>query len=202
MAQINASEVDVKTAFQIGNNGAMLMRGFANPYATGSGLDDDEFSLAPLTSLYFDVVNANLWIKKTNTNLDINDWSNMSAGTLLNSFETDWIYRTDWTNVHLGSNMSQDVDSDVTHNLNTSISNLLVKVLFSPTGNDSDSIELIDYEAANSNPNGITIINVDNNKLIVQTGSGGIRYVDSDGNVIHLGSSATSYYKIVVYKLR
>ena len=72
----------------------------------------------------------------------ISDW--FSA----NTYNTGWLLNQiggvgspDWTNVHLGDDPSQD--SNVNHNLDAPLSDLLVKALISTDGTDNNSYEIM-----------------------------------------------------------
>ncbi len=118
-------------------------------------------------------------------------------------YDTGWINRSDWTNVHLGSTTTKDTDSDVTHNLNTNLSDLLVKVLISTDGTDGNSFLVYDgtsYEVGVS-LYGATVFQVDTDSIKVQTGADGILYVLDAGGGAGLLDTEDWYYKIKVYKL-
>ena len=114
------------------------------------------------------------------------------------SYDTGWINRSDWTNVHLGSNASKDTDSDVAHNLDAPLSDLLVKILISTDGSDGNSFELVDA-VHNNTDIGIITYAVDGDNIKVQTGATGILYIIDDGT-ISLIDSEDWYYKIVVQR--
>jgi hypothetical protein len=119
----------------------------------------------------------------------------------ITSYDTGWINRSDWTDVHLGSNTSKDVDSNVAHNLGAPLSDLLVKFLISPTGNDSDSFEVYaNISWSGSQQWGWTIFQVDANTVQVQTGNAGINYLDTAGTG-HVVNTDDWYYKIKVLRL-
>ena len=84
------------------------------------------------------------------------------------------------------------------------MSDVLVKVLISPTGADTDSFEVIHTPFTHSTGGfsyGSTIHTVDNDNLIVQTGATGYIYVkDADGTAFGLTNEAW-YYKVKVYRL-
>ena len=115
-------------------------------------------------------------------------------------YDTGWIACNVWANQHLGTTLG----NDVAHSLSAPLSDLLVKVLISPTGADSDSFELYDaaysYQTATYQM-GITIFHIDNNNIVVQTGSGFLIYVrNSDGIIVGITTDSW-YYKIKVWKL-
>lgn len=120
--------------------------------------------------------------------------------SLITKYDTGWINRSDWTNVHMGSDTTKNADSNVAHSLNGNLSELIVKVLISTDGTDNNSFEINLVQTSNSEITGITFEQVDINNIIVQTGSGGIRYMDSSG-ASSLLDTEDWYYKIVVYKI-
>jgi hypothetical protein len=117
-------------------------------------------------------------------------------------YDTGWINRSDWTNVHLGSNTTKNTDSNVTHNLNAPLSKLLVKVLISTDGTDANSFEVTfsTYVDSGSSSRGITVYQVDSNTIKVQTGTNGILYAQDDGSMAGIDTEDW-YYKIKVYYL-
>ncbi len=118
------------------------------------------------------------------------------------SYDTGWINRSDWTNVHLGSDDTLNTDSNVTHNLNAPLSDIIVKVLISTDGTDANSFEVqyIDHLPGASLQHGITILQVDSNNIIVQVATHGLVYSDSSGTLIWIDTE-NWYYKIKVWKL-
>ncbi len=121
-------------------------------------------------------------------------------------YETAWINRSDWTNVHLGSNAAGNVDSNVTHNLNAPLSDLMVKVLISTGGavNDTADLDVHSFEPHTDGPSlttGWTAYQIDNNRITVQTeGSSGLSYNrNSDGTSIAI-TAQNWWYKIKVSK--
>ncbi len=117
-------------------------------------------------------------------------------------YSTGQINRSDWTNVHLGSDTTKNADSNVTHNLNAPLSDLLVKVLISTDGTDANSFEMghaVHYDGTIDT--GITIFNIDNNNIRVQTGSLGFKYnQDSNGAIVTIAAQDW-YYEINIWKL-
>jgi len=112
-------------------------------------------------------------------------------------YDTGWINRNLWGNKHLGSSLTKNLDSNVTHNLNTPLSDLMVKLLVSPTGVDGDSFELI---VGADDGWGVTVYYVDANNILVQTGANGIIYINATGGSAGIDTEDW-YYKIKVYKL-
>ena len=120
-------------------------------------------------------------------------------------YDTGWINRSDWTNVHLGSDTTLNTDSNVTHNLNAPLSNLLVRLFVSTDGTDANSFEIANTNYSDQTSGvvcwGITIFAVDNNNIKIQTGSQGLMYnIDATG----AGSSIDTesyYYKVKVWYL-
>jgi hypothetical protein len=117
-------------------------------------------------------------------------------------YDTGWINRSDWTNVHLGSDTTLNTDSNVTHNLNAPLPNLLVKLFVSTDGTDANSFEVASAgnDSAAGSDWGVTFYAVDNNNIIVQTGLDGIIFVNSAGSNTGLDTE-NYYYKVKVYFL-
>lgn len=121
----------------------------------------------------------------------------------IRSYDTGWISRSDWTEVHLGSNTVKNNDSDVIHNLNAPLSDLLVKILVSVDGTDATSFELdqvVTWNSATSRFYGQQIYGRDNNSIHIQTGAHGAIYLLSTGVLSAIGTNDW-YYKIKIYKL-
>lgn len=127
-------------------------------------------------------------------------WYKYDTGWLLN--EIGGAATADWTNVHLGDVPTGD--SNVTHNLNAPLSDLLVKVLISTDGTDANSLEVsnIEFDAAIVSDYfaGIQIYQVDLNNIKVQTGSSGFTTL-SDSGVPDTVSVENWYYKVKVWYL-
>lgn len=112
-------------------------------------------------------------------------------------YSTAWINRSDWTNVHMGSNAALNTDSNVTHNLDVPLSELDVKVILSEDGTDATSFEILTVMHTNTNI-GLTLYDVDDNNIRVQTGFSGIsRINDATGNTTIIDTEDW-YYKITV----
>jgi hypothetical protein len=114
-------------------------------------------------------------------------------------YKTGWINRSDWTNVHLGSDTTLNADSNITHNLNAPLSKLLVKLFISTDGTDANSFEVTLYGGTAANY-GITVYEVDNNNIRVQTAAAGIIYID-DASAHQIIDTENWYYKVKVWYL-
>ncbi len=122
--------------------------------------------------------------------------SDLENAYINNKYETGWINRSDWTNVHLGSSTTKDADSNVTHNLGKHLRELDVRLIISPTGADSDSFEIkIGTDGTDSGSYGLNAKEVDDDNIKIQTGAAGILYILEDGSNGALGDW---YYKIIV----
>lgn len=117
-----------------------------------------------------------------------------------NKYETGWINRSDWTNVHIGSSTTKNADSNVTHNLNAPLSNLIVKLFISPTGADTDAFEIGVLGAMNVNI-GFTIFYVDANNILIHTSTSGCSYVQTTDGTVTTIDTENWYYKIKIWKL-
>ena len=123
---------------------------------------------------------------------------NRDTYATVSTYSTAWINRSDWTNVHLGTDDTKNVDSNLNHALDVPLSDLIVKVFISTDGTDANSFEITQSERATHY--GVTVNAVDNNNILLQTGSSGITYLNSSGTVVGINSQDW-YYKIKVYKL-
>lgn len=124
----------------------------------------------------------------------------VTASQVLSSYDTGWINRSDWTNVHMGSSVVKNADSNVTHNLNAPLSDILVKVLYSTDGTDANSFEMVDTRTTSSLKHGVVVFQVDSNNIKVQTATGGVLTI-LDNGLTYTINTDDWYYKIVVYKL-
>lgn len=115
-------------------------------------------------------------------------------------YDTGWINRSDWTNVHLGSDTTLNTDSNVTHNLNAPLSDLLVKLYISTDGTDANSFELMYYTDNSATQTGYEVFAVDNNNVLVHTAVGGLRFIDA-GGAGQILDAEDYYYKIKIYYL-
>jgi len=117
-------------------------------------------------------------------------------------YDTGWINRSDWSDIHLGSNATKNVDSDVAHNLGVPLSQLLVRVLVSPTGSDSDSMELVGmYIDSGVRQSGVTVYQVSNNAIRIQTATQGLSWLSDTAGTGFILDTEDWYYKIVVKRL-
>ena len=119
-------------------------------------------------------------------------------------YDTGWINRSDWTNVHLGSTTTKDTDSNVAHNLNAPLYKLFVKVLVSTDGTDNNSFDILNQQVYFGGVDvaryGMQVYQVDSNNIKVQTAANGIIILDDNG--IHtVVDSQDWYYKVRVYYL-
>ena len=129
------------------------------------------------------------------------------GGTLYGAhenYDSGWIARSDWTNVHLGSNTTKDTDSNLIHSLNANLSQLLVKVFISTDGTDTNSLDIIidgSQDGSDTHSIGITVHQVSADALILQTGTQSAgHYVEADGSKNSL-TDDDFYYKVKVWKL-
>ena len=129
------------------------------------------------------------------------DFIGRSVGKLgpafLKNYSTDWISRSDWTNVHVGSGTTKDADSNVTHNLGRTIDKLGIKLFISATGADSDAIEI---PLSSAGTLGVTAYYIDKNNIKLQTGSTGLQYLGDTGAQVTVAAQDW-YYKVKVFNL-
>jgi hypothetical protein len=128
--------------------------------------------------------------------------NNLNAVTVMEKYETPWINRSDWTNVHLGSDTTKDTDSNVTHSLNAPLRDLMITVLISTDGTDANSFLVggTDVTSASSEYYmGLNIFQVDNNNVKIQTGATGLSALNDSGN-FYILDTEDWYYKIVILK--
>jgi len=137
------------------------------------------------------------------------DVGGIITGEILN-FDSGWLLNemagagvADWTNVHLGTDPTDPTDN-LAHNLGAPLSELLIKVLFSTDGTDNNSFEIqlnaMDNAAAAGRCYGISVYQIDNNNIKIQTGVDGIVNVADDGTREFI-TTQNWYYKIKVWVL-
>lgn len=120
---------------------------------------------------------------------------------LIKKYGTGWINRSDWTNVHMGSDKTLNVDSNVAHGLDAPLSELIVKVFISTDGTDANSIHIEGFTViVGVGYFGHTIYQVDKNNIKIQTGVNGITYVNDVGGRFVVATQSW-FYKIIVYKI-
>lgn len=130
-----------------------------------------------------------------------------AGGTVVSgslSYITGWINRSDWTNVHMGSTTTKNVDSNLTHNLNANLSELIIKVFISTDGTDANSFEMTTDGSYGHDPGfsvGCTTYQVSTNAIKLQTGTGGAGHILSDAGVKTFLNTQDYYYKVKVYKI-
>jgi len=116
------------------------------------------------------------------------------------TYDTGWINRSDWTNVHLGSTSDpKNTDSLVAHKLGVPLSELLVQLLISTDGSDANSFEPRDADS-NAGGRGFVIYAHDDDNVKVQTADTGIGYQNDNGTFTTLGSD-NWYYKVRVSRV-
>lgn len=130
------------------------------------------------------------------------DLSTLFPRYALDRYDTGWINRSLWQNKHIGSSLTKNLDSDVDHNLNAPLSDLLVRLLISTDGTDNNSFECFATNISWSGAQhwGWTIFQVDANSVQIQTGSAGIQHVGAAGAGIEVDTEDW-YYKVVITKL-
>ena len=119
-------------------------------------------------------------------------------------YDTGWINRSDWTNVHLGSDITKNTDSNVTHGLSANLSDLIVDVLVSTDGTSEATLEANSFSvggiaAGTSQGRGYEVRQVDTNNLEIQTGNAGMYFLDTNGNGAGIDTESW-FYKVVVTK--
>ncbi|KKM99185.1 hypothetical protein LCGC14_1150500, partial [marine sediment metagenome] len=172
-------------------------------------VDDDNITVQTgLSGLYY-VIDADGSISVLNTEswyyrIVVYEMTSVYSGVAMEMYETPWINRSDWTNVHLGSTITKDTDSNLVHNLNAPLSDLMVKVLISTDGTDNNSFEAKYVNVVPANVSdlgfGILLSQVDSNTLLLQTGAIGVQTLTVGGAYTTINIE-DYYYKIKVYKL-
>ena len=119
----------------------------------------------------------------------------------ISMYDTGWINTNDWSARHLGTTaLPKNTDSNVTHNLDTDFSNLIIKLFVSSDGTEANAFEMIKFEGNAGSTNGLTFFAVDADNIKVQTGSSGIYYINDASTAARMDTDDW-YYKVKVYKL-
>ena len=113
-------------------------------------------------------------------------------------YTTGWINTADWTNQHLGTTAG----ADVTHNLNTPLSRLFIKLLINATATEIGAVEIlpnmVSPAIAGAAVYGCTIYGVSNNAFTIQTGVDGICIPHTDGTSVIIDTENWNY-NVYVY---
>ncbi len=115
-------------------------------------------------------------------------------GWTLNEFNT--AATATWLNVHLGNDGTDPTDN-LTHGLNAPLSDLLVKILVSTDGTDTNSFEPVQGIA--NVTFGWEVGQVDVNNILIQTGASGILRKATTGTNTVIDTQ-NWYYNIAVFK--
>ena len=116
-------------------------------------------------------------------------------------FDSGWIPRSDWTNVHLGNGAAKNVDSNLTHGLNIPSPYLHVQLLLSGDGTDAQTQSVLwlakDLATSVNESTGVIVDQVDSDTLRVQTGAAGIPVMDASG-VASIVDTEDWFYRLIV----
>lgn len=181
-----------------------VMLGLAGVFAGDMIFDSGDLNVSSI--FYVDESSGKVGIGTSTPSEKLEVEGNLSVtGTIkgsIESYDTGWINRSDWTNVHLGSSTTKNADSDVAHNLNVSLSDMIVKVLISTDGTDANSFEIagISRVQVTANVYGFMFEEIDSNNIKIQTGTNGMMFMTDAGTHIYLDVEDW-YYKIKVWKL-
>jgi len=119
-------------------------------------------------------------------------------------YSTGWINRSDWTNVHLGSDDTKDNDSDVSHGLGADLGALDVELYVSSNGAWSTAQQIVDYQYFDYGEGvryrGWAVWEISTDTVRVQTGKDGLHYL-SDSGQHAIVNDEDWYYNVVVRKV-
>lgn len=121
---------------------------------------------------------------------DINDLLN--GANVQGSYKTGWVYETDFS----------AVEFSYTHNLNSNLSDLIVKIFMSPDGTDENALEVgfgLRYVDASAQSAGLTVYQVSANEIKIETATAGIVVVNESNGVTLIASNY--YIKVAIYKM-
>lgn len=113
------------------------------------------------------------------------------------SYETGWINRSDWTNVHPGSDATKNNDSDIAHNLGINFIDADLKFLISTGGTDATAFEVGPYSDGAAGAVGFSSFQVDVDNIQIVTGSSGLKFVNSTGSGVVIDTEDW-YYNIKI----
>lgn len=119
------------------------------------------------------------------------------------AYDTGWIGRDDWTNVHIGSGVATNVNSVLLHNLGARIQDLDVEVYLQRTALNEVDDDFHVMLSANLGDNvanlGLQIHGADPPKtgFILQTGSAGMQVIVAAGTISTVATAA-GWYRVVV----
>lgn len=118
------------------------------------------------------------------------------------TYATGFINRSDWTNVHLGTNASLNTDSDIEHALNIDLRQLSIRLFMSTDGTEANSFEVYyAVKEVSSQEIGWTLYQADKDSITFQTASAGFRRVEANGTTTEILAQSW-YYKIVLVRTR
>lgn len=122
------------------------------------------------------------------------------GGTSANvSYDTGWVDCSTWTNQHLGTTAG----GDLVHNLNASLKDLIIKVLISTDGTDTNSFEIANISNTTTGAqNGWNAFYIDANTLRIQTGGNGLAYQPDSGAAMVAITNQSWKYRIIVCKIK
>jgi len=112
-------------------------------------------------------------------------------------YQTGWINRSDWTNVHLGSNTALNVDSNFTHNFDVEMGSIETYIFISSTASFDSTTYLLSIFVEATVNSGMQVYYIDTNNIKFQTGSIGIYLLDDSGASSNILDTENWYYKIV-----
>ena len=126
---------------------------------------------------------------------------------LIKKYSTGWLLNeiggagvADWQNVHLGTDPTGD--NDVIHNLNLHhIEDAIISVFVSSDGTEANAVTLTPVNRLGAAADyGWASFYVDADRLIIQTATGGLAYLDTNG-VVQLLTNQAWYYNVSVFEI-
>ena len=119
-------------------------------------------------------------------------------------FDSGWIPRSDWTNVHLGNGAAKNVDSLMVHGLNLPMAYLHVRVLVDADGTDGAANEMLagsrDQAVASDESIGLRASQNGPDAVELQTGVQGMFRLDSAG-LVSLMDTEDWFYRVIITEL-
>lgn len=96
---------------------------------------------------------------------------------------------------------TKNTDDNLFHDFATNSSDINVRYLISTDGTENNSFEPILMQSANTELTGVSFFQVDTDNIEIQTGSGGIRYIDSNG-APYLLDNEDYFFKAIAERIR
>ena len=117
-------------------------------------------------------------------------------------FDSGWLPCSDWTNRRLSTGVAKNVDGNVAHRLNASLSDMHVRVLISVNGTNAQGEENYTTDSqGGTNDFGLTWAEGDTSSFTIQTGTNGVLRLTGSGAPQAIDTEDW-FYRIICVKER